>query len=350
MDLRIPEYFRKNINPYSNYLDIYPKRDVKGLFYTTENRIYLARELYALITNESYVRQNMPDPEQRDIDTPGPDSLYGSSAEPYSFIDKFNNDGYLDKAGLIVRAFRTRRDMIDRVMQSLIEVYQMPFQEDWAILNPVQQLHWVNTDFLVKASRNIIQDPENLTPGISAINPDTGKFEGNLEYQYTAESYSDGTWHPEHLFTLSQRNRNNPYWVPLEVNYHSDPNAKGPGHRYNDILYNWGTRRYYESKYWKDGTPKVGARRPPIPGGPVQPRIIEILQQNPADPNSDFSYGQFPDWQTTVNVRAYDRDVTLGLKNGGINDRRVQTPGGYDMSKLKKKSTYNRTARYSRYT
>lgn len=342
MDLKIPPEFKQSINIYSNYLTgSYAGRNVKGLFYTIENKQFLANELFNLLTDELFIRQNLPQLDQRDIQTQD----YNNPEA----VSRFNSESAFNGAATLVRAFRTRRDLVNRMIQSLIEVYQMPFPEDWAILNPVQQLHWINADFLIRAARNIVQDPGNFVPELRNINPDTGAFEGNLEYQYTAESYNDGTWHPEHLFTLSNRNRANPYWKPLEVNYHSDPNAKGPGHRYNDILYNWGTRSYYGSDTWKDGTPKIPAKKP-LPGGVQRPQIMAILQQNPGDIGADFSYGQFPDWQTTVNRRQYDKEATIGLRDGGINDRRTQTPGGYDMSKLKKQPSAPKQSRYSRYT
>jgi hypothetical protein len=52
--------------------------------------------------------------------------------------------------------------------------------------------------------------------------------------------------------------------------------------------------------------------------------------------------GLFPAWQYTVNNREYDRHPEEGLRDGGSNDRRVNSARrtGYDMSALISKSTY----------
>ena len=316
--LVIPPEIKNGINPYSGLLSPdskYSQKNLKGLFYTTENKRYLASELYQLITCEKYVEDNLPDASIEDIPTHlgSRDSSYPGN----SVLTGFNNNSkYWPKQKRLVQSFAKQKNLINSLMDNVIESTQLPFQEDLGILNPVQQLSNVNLDFLVKTSRNIIQNPQNLCPDFFTRDPDTGKDESRVQYDYTAESYSDGTWHPEHLFTNSVRNKKNPYWVPVEVNIYSDPDAKGVGHRYNDSVYNGGTEEYYESGYQYDGTPK----------GAV-----------PKSGSKTRSYGPFPGWQTTVNKRFYEKDTTGGLRDGGTDDRRTQRPHGYNMTSLYKK-------------
>jgi|GEM_PF-5610795 len=322
MSLVVPIEIRNDINPYSGYINPeskFAKKNLKGLFYTKENQRYLAKELYLMITCEQYVKDNLPDEAIYDIP-----ELHGTHDDP---IYGFNNrSSYFDKIKLMIQKFVRCKPRIDQLVFSMIEAHPMPFKEELGILNPVQQLHGVNLDFLTKTAQDIIQNSQNLIPEMGRINPDTGKYE-TAEYDYDASSYSDGTWHPEHLFTNNTRNRDNVYWEPLEVNIYSDPDAggrgaAGVGHKYNNIIYNQGTKKYYESKVAYDGSRK-GA-----------------ITKNPQERLNGNSYGQFPGWQTTVNKRFYDRENTLGLKDGGIDDRRTQRPHGYNMKALIKKPTY----------
>jgi len=299
----VPPEIKKDINKYSGYLapsSKYAKKNLKGLFQLTENKNYLAKELYLLITNRQYVKDNM-------IDTVNDETAvvtgFGNGSPYYSKLDN------------LLKEFAKQRTRIPNLIDTMIESYQLPFQEDLDILNPIMQLHNVNLDFLITTSKHIIQSPQNLVPSLADINPDTGKNESMIEYDYSAASYADGVWHPEHLFTNSKRNRENPYWVPLEVNIYSDPDAKGVGHRYNNPGYNKGTREYYESDTDYNGNPKVSTKSVP--------------REQP------YSYGPFPAWQTTVNKRFYDKDNTDGLKDQGKDsDRTMQRPGTIDMRDL----------------
>lgn len=293
MNLVVPPEIKKEINKYSGYINQdskYAEKNLKGLFFTNENIKYLSKELYQLITFEPYVKDNIADDSIEDI----------NRNNTTDYITGYGNRSkYSNKVKNMITAFKERRDFINKIIFALIECHPLPFSEDLGILNPVQQLHNVNLEFLLKSSKNIIQNPQNLSNNFNRINPDTNKYEF-AENDYDASSYSDGVWHPEHLFTNNSRNRNNPYWLPLEVNIYSDPDAssKQPGHKYNNILYNEGSINNF---------------------------------------HNISSFGQFPAWQTTVNKRFYDRENVDGLKDGGLNDRRVQSPHGYNMKSLFKK-------------
>lgn len=316
MALLVPPEIKQDINRYSGYLNPeskYSQKNLKGLFLTIENQKYLSKELYSLITCEKYVTDNLPDDAIYDIPT-----LQGTHDNP---IYGYNNKStYFNKTKYMIQNFIKSKPILDRVIFGMVECHQIPFNEDLGILNPIQQLHFVNLDFLVKSSSNLIQNPQNLMPHLGRINSDTNKYE-TAENDYDASSYSDGTWHPEHLFTNNSRNRNNPYWIPLEVNIYSDPDTdESPGHKYNSIIYNRGTKEYYESNTDYNGNPKG--------------RI------NSSRKNKETSFGQFPLWQTSPNKRFYDHDNTGGLRDGGLNDRRVQRPHGYNMAALRGKSSY----------
>lgn len=312
-NLIIPKEFKKNINPFSGFLDsnyIYSNKDLKGLFFTNENQNYLIDELYSLLTSKKYIEQSLP---KASINS------YSNETDKIDrMITGFNNKSiYFNKVDLLYTLFKTRKNEISKYIFSLVEAFQLPFREDENSLNPIIQLHNTNLKFLTETSRTIIQQPQNLISDVDRVNPDTGKVEYG-QSDYDASSYSTGVWKPEDLFMNTYRNRTNPYWTPLEINIYSDPDASGsiPGHKYNNIIYNEGTKAYYDSNIAKDGSWKV-------------PKI-----------NDDNSYGQFPGWQYTVNNRPYDKDQTQGLRDGGKNDRRVQIAGGFNMNSLRKKSTY----------
>jgi hypothetical protein len=303
----VPPEIKKDINSFSGYLapsSKYANKNLKGLFYLSENKKYLAKELFQLITNKQYVTDNLPPSEDKEEITG-----FGNSSP------------YLSKIDRMVYAFAQKKNDIPKLIDNMIFSYQLPFREDISVLNPVMQLHNVNLDFLVTSSKHIIQSPQNLVQRFEYVNPDTGADESLVEYDFTAASYSDGTWHPEHLFTNSKRNKENPYWTPVEVNIYSDPDASGVGHRYNNPVYNKGTKEYYESDTDYNGNPKGSTKDVPRTYG--------------------YSYGPFPGWQTTVNKRFYDKDNTDGLKDGGTDsERRTQRPHSIGMADLYKKPSY----------
>jgi hypothetical protein len=292
MSLLVPPEVSRDINRYSGFLSSkskFSQKNLKALFRCPENLRYLAKGLYNLITNPWYVGRNSPLPTEDYRDYAG-----------FGIRTGFNNNGDPDASitasnmNRLITAFKSRKDFLEENIEDLVEMTEIPYAEDIVVSNPIQQLHFLNRDFLLKTSRNIIQSPEMLIPRFHAINPETGEDESHIEYDYTSESYSDGVWHPEHLFTNSQRNHNNPYWVPLEVNYYANDNSKGPGHR------------YYSGQY--SATKRTRS--------------------------------QFPRWQYSVDDAPLEKDVNETLREGGISDRRTQRNRGYNMMNLVSKSTY----------
>jgi hypothetical protein len=268
--LLIPSEFSRYLNPYSGYLD--PKsppgrKTFKGLFLSPENQSYLAGVLYRLITNPEYVHWQ---------------------------LEQAHDSFPVDQAARLSAAFASKKTFLEDSIEELIEMAPLPYKEDIVVVNPIQQLHVFNKDFLVKTARNIIQSPEMLIPRYYATNPETGADESGVEYDYNSESYADGTWHPEHLFTNSQRNRDHPYWEPIEVNVYSDNDSTGVGHR------------YYSKQYSQ----------------------------------TQRTRSQFPRWQYSVSDAPYERCIDETLSEGGISDRRVQRNRGYNMSSLVSRSTY----------
>lgn len=290
MSLLIPEEFRKSINKYSGYLSTeskYRNKNLKGLFRTVENQKYLVQGLFNLITHPDYVEKNLPLPTEDYRDYEG-----------YGIRTGYNNDGESsivpNKVNHLISAFKTKKKFLEDNIEDLIEMTEIPYKEDIIVSNPIQQLHILNKSFLLKTSKNIVQNPEMLVPRFNAINPETGADESNIEWDYTSESYADGVWKPEHLFTNSNRNRDNPYWIPLEVNYYANSDSTGPGHR------------YYSKQY----------------------------------STTQRTRSQFPRWQSSVDDRPQEREANESLREGGISDRRVQRNRGYNMTALVSKSTY----------
>lgn len=327
--LLIPPEFKKEVNGFSGYINpnsIYHEKNLKGLFLSPPNRKYLAKELYALLTCRTYVMNNLP---HFSIHNSLKDDFAGDH-EMNMHPDNYDNPGpypVYDKTSLLVDEFKKRKSLIMKSVNQIIEQYQFPHKEDFNSLNPIQQLHNVNMDFLLINSRNIIQNPQNVIPYFDRISPDTGKVQVD-DYEYSAISYSDGAWHPEQLFTESARNRENPYWVPYEVNISSNADAKGTGHKYNNYIYNWGTYDRYKSDHDKYGNPK-----PPMVGGPKYGPIPLLSFNDPGAQNQkmyEVSYGQFPGWQYTVNNRPYDRHDYPGINEG----LRTVSPRAYDMEAL----------------
>lgn len=319
MALIIPPEFKKDINRFSGYIDphsIYHDKNLKGLFYSPVNRRFLAKELFALLTCKNYVMTNLPEfAIHNNIDNSG---------------DNFDNPGPyppFDRVSLLVNEFKKREKLIMKSINQIIEKYKLPHKEDYNSLNPIQQLHTTNMDFLLIYSRNIIQNPQNVIPYYNRISPDTGEIEIK-NYEYSACSYSDGVWHPEQLFTESARNRENPYWVPYEVDISSNDDASGLGHKYNNYIYNWGTYERYKSNYDKHGNPK-----PPLMGGPKEGPYPLNSFRDPKAKNQkmyEVSYGQFPGWQYTPNHRPYDKYDPEGIFGG----METTSPRGYDMKAL----------------
>jgi len=297
--LIIPKEIKHDINPYSGFISMesdYYDKTVKGLFYLPINVQYVSDELMTLITHKKFVENNIDmsitnvetsadTDEERIVNTADP-SLQFSQLEP-SAADR--------RVNLIISIFIKNEDIIRNNVPNLMRSNQSPkykaHREDLAIDNPVVQLHLINKEFIYQTAKSMILSPFNLDPSAAYINLETNKSEINTNWNYTAASWQDGTWHPEHLFTENERNRENPYWVPYEVDYDSRSGSRpiAPGHRYNSSVYD--------------------------------------------------SESQFPRWQYSMNDRPISRDQG-GYAASGTNDRRVQRPNGYNMTALLSRTTY----------
>jgi hypothetical protein len=339
--LLVPQEIRRAINHNSGYISSnskYGRKNLKGLFLLDENRQYLAKELFSLITSPEYVKDTMI-----------------ASGMPI--------------AGLATLLKRFQPAAVANRIQELIEGYPLPYREDELPGNPVLQLSNLNKDFLLITSKTLIASPDSLVIGYYDIDPDSGNTD-IVEWDYGAASYSDGTWHPEHLFTESKRNRANPNWKPFEVNFDTNPPA-GISHARRpprgQIHY-----RMDESKDFKRTKyePHNKEQFIPVPGDNGRGYLVDQLSGTtrtelaPIDnifdlvseplqapgPGNKYRYdhwgdngfstgGTFPRWQTSVNDRPYQRDTAETLREGGTSDRRVQRPHGYDMSALRSKST-----------
>jgi hypothetical protein len=248
--------------------------------------------------------------------------------------------------------------------------------ENFTVSNPVQQLMQINKDFLLDHAQTIAQSPDIVVHDFFSVNPDTGAKE-LAEYDYSAESYSDGTWHPEHLFSSNSRNRENPYWIPVEVSFDSRPRPirRGKGFDPRDDYRTSQKQRlrgYSKEGYeaFNDSEPVDARFWAGVSGG-----VGSDLQLSSATDDSEIEYydeyldnpyygpgvgpgnkymyneygdggfskgGLFPAWQYTGQFRPYDRDTGETLREGGEGDRRVDSPqrNGYDMSALTSKSYY----------
>ena len=189
------------------------------------------------------------------------------------------------------------------------------------------------------------------------MNEETGELE-DAEYSYSAASYADGVWRPEHLFTQSQRNRENPYWSLNRTEFSDSPNARGPGNKWKRVgdykdernlydadNYSNSAEEAYEKLYDNLTPDDIYKQDLMAEHGYMDYEEMENTHVPVRPPNrkSRFSQGaQIPFWQSTVNTRHYERDPN-GLREGGRSDRRVQSAAGYDMRTLTNRSSVEKT-------
>jgi hypothetical protein len=295
--LVIPPPLRAEVNPHSGFLNPdsrYGHKSIKGLFFTPENQEYLLREVHAVLLNTKYVQSKMR-----------------STAAPHDGWSRLDSQDSASRARTLTLGFTDAEPLLRQQMGDLMRAFYSPLnapqREDFSVANPILQLHDLNKQFVLQTSDTFIYSPQTLIAHINEINPETGQRE-RPQYDYSAESWQDGTWHPEHLFTQSDRNRANPYWKPLEVDFDANPEnrARGPGHRYNAPFY--------------AGSPTGTPPRRNAAGQAV-------------------SASQFPIWQYTPSIRPYSHDQS-SLREGGDGDRRVQGSRGYNTASLRNRSTY----------
>lgn len=309
--LVIPPEIRASINKYSGFINPksqYADRPLKGLFKCPANVKYLTVEIYKTITNPGFVSKHLPDDSNDPQDSVSVNFRSGSDTRamrnPSSSTSVFGNRSGNVRAlrvSQLVTNFKRSLSLLRDLVPNMVDDFVFPYSEDLPMANPVIQLHHTNRDFVLKSCQNFVQTPDTLWAQANDVNPDTGLVEVG-ESDYSPASYSDGSWHPEHLFTNKARNRHNDYWTPIEVNYKTNPTSvaeRGPGHRYMSNAYH-----------------------------------------NNYEGNGRYQNEQFPRWQYSVSDRPIDRDyVEISQAQNGVQDRRVQGTRGFDMTALMKRST-----------
>jgi len=360
MSLLIPQEFIRDISQKSGFLykgSKFGDKTLKGLYMSPENQKYLSNELFALIINRKYVGYVL--------------AKIGSGQVTNEAVDyAYNQDRTVtptritNNADSLTRIFRDKQPAIAKLVPELINSNPKDFwmndffSEDFGVNNPVQQLHHLNKKFLETNAEGFISNPSMLDADYYYRNPVTQQVE-KTEYDFGPASYADGTWHPEHLFTESARNRKNPYWTPREVMFDTNPPHATRTRN--------GFRPYDQNRVIrKEGYPDHVSKSRDLREEFTEIPEFDDMPIISADPYlDDYTYGPgpgagnkyaydsygdngfskggtFPAWQYTVNYRPYQRNIDDGLREGGISDRRVNSPrrNGYDMSALISKSTY----------
>lgn len=111
------------------------------------------------------------------------------------------------------------------VVGQMIESQRMPNWEDEDyIAIPRDALAAMNKSFIHDACKNIVAEPSMLLYDFYNFNSETGKVE-RTAWDYDASSYSDGTWHPEHLFL----DRRTPKAYSAEQVGFAPPRVRGTG-------------------------------------------------------------------------------------------------------------------------
>src|SRR5271170_2206469 len=154
MSLLVPPEIKKDIKVHSGYVTLasrFGRKNLKGLFLLLENRVYLTRELYSMLTNDHYVNDVADSLQVRPI---GRDRTVMTESKASIFKPYFKE--------------------LSARMQVLIEAFPLPHREDILVSNPVQQLNNLNRDFLVNTSRTIIASPDSLIPNYFDFDYETG--------------------------------------------------------------------------------------------------------------------------------------------------------------------------------
>lgn len=147
--------------------------------------------------------------------------------------------------------------------------------------NPVQQLALANHEFITAYVRMAQLSPDAFDVNYYGAPHATGG--------YTAASWSDGTWHPEHLFTNTVANSKRAYYDNTEV--FTPPRGQKA-----------------------NGSAQLGSR------------YASSVYGN--------EVGVFPVQQRTPHSRRVEHDITEALADRG--DRRVQNVRGYNTANLRR--------------
>jgi len=228
------------------------------MFHTQQNKGFLIKKVIQLLSDPEIIVKNINPPRPFHFCVAFSKKIKERTRQIVSFVnDEFED--YIPKT----------RDYYDNKLFSQDEVYRAKYKSEL--------LRKDNRDFVIGIVKSVLESPDSLFEDFYEFNDETGEHEFK-EYGYSSASYSDGTWHPEHLFTESLHNKQVSYHQDLNVTTSSDPAATGIGHRYR--------RNAYEFK------------------------------------------GQFPHWQYSVNTRPYAK-TDEGLRAGGLSDRRTNRNWAY---------------------
>jgi hypothetical protein len=246
----IPVSFRKSVNPTSGFF--YPPMNswnIRQLFLNKINEEFLCNNVAHMLTNPAFVHKH---------------------------IDPKRSKAVCEK---IAKSFADRQKRVREYAADELQEFKLPYYEELTTTSNVLRLRDANRNFIFGVAVGILKSPDAVLENFYELDPEMGEF-NRADYSYGASSYSDGTWHPEHLFTESDHNRKYKHHQDLWVHIDPSPEKTGLGHMYN--------KPYYAHK------------------------------------------GSIPHWQYSMNTRPYERDNGQSLREGGLSDRRTQIPRGYN--------------------
>jgi len=381
MSYVVPPEYTRDISKHSGYINsrsVWAGKTVKGLWRAPPNVKYLTEQLYYLVSHPQYVHDHSEASSSIGLDIASEeqsnyvaDGVKRGISRPKLRGEPFRTTQTAPtrRAYEIAKNFKNARAQFNEMVPNMIEEYVMPYTEDMKTKNPVIELHHINLDFLTTSAEMLVQNPASMIEKFRTWNDDTGEYIEGSDYTYSAESWNDGTWHPEHLFTKSKANRAAGYWQPRETTFYNGPigypgqaDAETAAIRRADELSASGSTSMLREDMVDDwDVTETGGRGP---GNRYKHLALPDLEAlGHADDNrrgddrglynntEDYppgksgrrgrfaNGGQFPFWQTTMHQRPYDRNNSEGLKEGGNADRRVQTTRGYNMTALTRKSS-----------
>jgi hypothetical protein len=319
--LVIPKEFKTVINPLSGYINSKSQfygKTARGLFMYPSNIQYLQTETESMLTFAPYVS---------------------------AVLEKTDTPAGKTTVSRLVDGFKQYDYRVFTMIQQAIPKYKFPYAEESLIKNPVMQLHKINRDFILDFSKDLILSPTCVIYDFNDYDPDTGTRD-DVEWDYGASAYSDGTWHPEQLFSNSKNNKKEGYWVPGDVLFDTDP----PGQPFHPRDNYYGLKsRHERTLYSGSGRGAPGSYKA---GGVLKDLKSEVGSPGPGAGNKykydtysargfKTSNGLFPRWQhPSQGVKLYQKNIDEGLLGGGRDDRRVQFTRKYNLSHLIEKSTY----------
>lgn len=390
--LVVPSEYARDISKHSGFLgtkSVWAGKTLKGLFRAPQNVEYIKQQLFSLVTHPQFIHdhceittsigENIGMVEQSNFVE---DGVKHGIARPTFRGEPFRNKH--TKPTLrdheIARQFRLNKETVYAAVPAMIEEYVLPYMEDQKTKNPIMELHYVNLDFLVTHAEMLVQNPTTIVDNFRNWNDDRGAYDEDIpDYEYSAESWNDGTWHPEHLFTNSEANKRAGYWKSEEVEFWNGPvgypsadNVERNAIKQADLRSGAGLNNLdpealeafqadYDDPniYIADTSQESGGRGPGNKWKHIALPNIElegtVSEERRGDDRGIYNNtgsivsgrrgrfangGQVPFWQTTMHHRPYDREFEWeGLSEGGRGDRRVQKPHGYNMTALTNRSS-----------